>query len=595
MQARFLCGPAGSGKTFHCLEEIRASLKAAAEGPPLVFIAPKQSTFQLERQLLADRTLNGFSRLQILSFERLAGFVLEKFNVPPPEFLTEDGRVMVLRSLLLRHESQLKLFRGSARRPGFTQEVSRLLAEFQQHQVSATRLRKLGEDTNLRPELRDKLRELALLLEWYSSWLEDHKLRDGNCLLDEAAKILYKNAKNPAVSIGEFWLDGFAEMTPQEMDLVAALLPFCQRATLAFCVESAVVKEDTTWLSIWSGVGNTLQRCRQRIERLGFPIKVQMLTRNGEKSRFGRSNALRYLEANWEAGAPGGKFAGGEEGALRIVACANPEGEAVMAAREIMKFVRLGNRYRDCAVLVRNPELYHKTLSRTFRRYGIPFFLDRREGVAHHPLAELTRNALRVAAYDWQPEDWFAALKTGFCAAPESEIDRMENESLARGWRGKKWREPIQIPGEPLLEQSLERVRQKIVPPFEKVALRLAELKFQPTGKELADLIRRLWNDLRVKVTLDGWNVNETKEGCANLRPAVHATVWDEVSAWLGDVELAFSNEAIPIREWLPVLEAGLANLTVGVIPPALDEVLIGAVDRARNPELKFSLILGVN
>ena len=49
------------------------------------------------------------------------------------------------------------------------------------------------------------------------------------------------------------------------------------------------------------------------------------------------------------------------------------------------------------------------------------------------------------------------------------------------------------------------------------------------------------------------------------------------------------------MRDWLPILEAGLANLTVGVIPPALDQVLIGAIDRARNPDLKLALVLGVN
>ena len=67
------------------------------------------------------------------------------------------------------------------------------------------------------------------------------------------------------------------------------------------------------------------------------------------------------------------------------------------------------------------------------------------------------------------------------------------------------------------------------------------------------------------------------------------------MNAWLDNVALAFSDEALPLREWLPILEAGLANLTVGVIPPALDQVLIGAIDRARNPDLKLALVLGVN
>ena len=67
------------------------------------------------------------------------------------------------------------------------------------------------------------------------------------------------------------------------------------------------------------------------------------------------------------------------------------------------------------------------------------------------------------------------------------------------------------------------------------------------------------------------------------------------MNAWLDNLALAFPREALPLRDWLPILEAGLANLTVGVVPPALDEVLIGAIDRARNPTLKFALVLGVN
>jgi hypothetical protein len=52
VQARFLLGPAGSGKTFLCLKEIRDALRENSEGPPLILLAPKQATFQLERQLL---------------------------------------------------------------------------------------------------------------------------------------------------------------------------------------------------------------------------------------------------------------------------------------------------------------------------------------------------------------------------------------------------------------------------------------------------------------------------------------------------------------------------------------------------------------
>ena len=65
MQVKFVLGPAGSGKTYRCLEEIRTELKARPAGKPLLFLAPKQATFQLERQLLAEPGLAGYTRLQI--------------------------------------------------------------------------------------------------------------------------------------------------------------------------------------------------------------------------------------------------------------------------------------------------------------------------------------------------------------------------------------------------------------------------------------------------------------------------------------------------------------------------------------------------
>jgi ATP-dependent helicase/DNAse subunit B len=93
---------------------------------------------------------------------------------------------MVLRALLQRHADELKLFRSSARRTGFAQELGTLLAELQQHQFTPARLRELAAEKNLRRELRDKLHDLALLAEKYADWLREHELQDVNNLLDFA-------------------------------------------------------------------------------------------------------------------------------------------------------------------------------------------------------------------------------------------------------------------------------------------------------------------------------------------------------------------------------------------------------------------------
>jgi len=611
VQIRFLLGPAGSGKTFRCLSEIRAALAASPEGPPLILLAPKQATFQLERQLLADASLAGYTRLHILSFERLARFVFDELHNAPPKLLDEEGRLMVLRALLAKKRDDLKLFRASARLTGFAQQLSLVLRELQSNQLTPDALRQLAAQTRDTGGLSSKLHDLALLLESYLAWLSDHELQDANCLLSAATQALVspkskvQGPKSGASKmIGGLWLDGFAELSAQELALLAALVPHCESATLAFCLDPKA--QTDSWLSHWAAVQKTVEECRETLTAVpGVTISTEPLSRDVAKTRF-TTLALATIEQSWsqseltETRNPQPVTRPPDHAGLHLVACTDPDAEAIFAAREILKFIRTPrtdrtqNRFRDAAVLVRDLEKYHEPLQRVFSRYNIPFFLDRRESVAHHPLAELTRSALRTIVYQWPHDDWFAALKTGLVPVAELDVDRLENEALARGWKGAMWQEPIHIENQPRDSEELEKIRKKIIAPFRKLAAQLMAHQNRPTGPQLAAALRAFWQELRVEEQLQQWS-EETTAAAFSAPSSVHSTVWAQMESWLQNISLAFADEPLALRDWLPVLEAGLANLTVGVIPPALDQVLIGAIDRSRNPELKRAYVLGMN
>lgn len=477
MHVDFLLGPAGSGKTSRCLQEIRAAL-ADPDGPPLLLLAPKQATFQLERQILATGEIAGYARLQILSFERLADLVLEHFDGAPPRLIEEEGRLMVLRALLMEQQKALKIFHATARLPGFARQLSLLLRECQRSQISPDQLEKLSRKVSDHGPLGLKLADLALLLRAYLEWLEKQGLQDANCLLDLATDRLRlassptpAGADNPAsrggipafssFRLGGLWLDGFAEMTPQELDLLAAVIPSVDRATLAFCMDHQPM-EDPSWLSTWAVVGQTVRRCWHRLDGLpGVILRPTILARDSGTTRFTGSPALAHLEATWTVAEPrpfvwhaSDQPDGSPNGfPIQVIRCANVEAEAMVAAREVLNHVReSGGRYREVAVLVRSLEPYHVPLRRAFTRYGIPFFMDRREPAGHHPLAELTRSALRVAALRWQHDDLFSALKTGLIGVDEPWIDALENAALANGWTETAWLKPLQGPREHRLD-----------------------------------------------------------------------------------------------------------------------------------------------
>ena len=432
-----------------------------------------------------------------------------------------------------------------------------------------------------------KLQDLATLLRDYLDWLQSHELQDADRLLHFATETL--RSPHPPLSLGGIWVDGFAEFSPQELDLLVELLPHAPQSTITFCLDR-VPTGKVSWLSNGSMVESAYQECRKRLSKLpDCQVTQELLPRVADQGRFAHNPVLRHLEAHWADSEPGNPPANVLEKTLRIAECANPEAEAILAAREILRFVRNGGRYREVTVLARTLQPYHEILANIFNRYEIPCFLDRRESVSHHPLAELTRNALRTVAYSWAHADWFAALKTGLVPAGDDQIDELENEALARGWTGKTWQQPLSLPEFPELGRSLERLRLKIVPPFNKLALEMARRNNKPNGTKLAEGLREFWSALNVAETLQQWSIDEADQR------AIHLTVWEQMSAWLENVELAFPAESLPLREWLPVLDAGLAGLTVGVIPPALDQVFIGAIDRSRNPDIRLAIVLGMN
>lgn len=633
MQVCFLLGPAGSGKTWRCLREVRAALRTSAEGPPLLFLAPKQATFQLERQLLADPALAGYTRLQILSFERLAWFVLEHFAEVPPRLLSEEGRVMVLRALLRRHRQELRIYRASAHLPGFARQLGQLLRECHRHRLSPERLEAVaagqGEALHGQDTLGDKLRDLALLSRAYHDWLREHELEDADRLLDLATEALAASSPSPTspLRLGGLWLDGFAEMTPQELALLRAMVAMSERATLAFCLEGDADAQES-WLSPWSVVAQTYRRCLAEVTALAdAEIRIETLPRLAPEGRFRDCPALQHLAANWTrpgglAPPPGEVIEPATTDALRVVRCPTPETEVTVAAREILRWVRAGGRFRDCAVLVRSLDGYQHVVRRVFTRYGLPFFLDRRESIAHHPLAELTRCALRTVALGWRLDDWFGALKAGFAPVPETELDWLENQALARGWQGDVWLAPLVLADNPSLSGRLERLRRRLVPPFQRLRNTLAGPAAGPSGAQLAAALVALWNDLDAEQQLARWadeahvspprDLGHATEDNQDLShrsaprptnlaphpfelPAIHATTWEQMNDWAESLALGFGAETLPLREWLPIVEAGLAGLTVGVVPPTLDQVLVGAVDRSRHPDLKLAVVLGLN
>ncbi|MBW8865706.1 MAG: hypothetical protein JF609_12465, partial [Verrucomicrobia bacterium] len=142
--------------------------------------------------------------------------------------------------------------------------------------------------------------DLATMLRDYLNWLEQHQLQDADCSLSKAAEALQLSRSAPAeagatrFTVGQLWVDGFAELSEQELELLGQLFAHCNGATMTFCLDGLPKK--SSWLSTWSLTRKTFEDCRRKFAALaGVETRIEVLPRHPDRGRFFNNPVLQHL------------------------------------------------------------------------------------------------------------------------------------------------------------------------------------------------------------------------------------------------------------------------------------------------------------
>ncbi|MFO7247010.1 MAG: PD-(D/E)XK nuclease family protein, partial [Bacillota bacterium] len=630
MRLRLLLGRAGTGKTHTCLEEIVDRLqREGEEGPPLIFLVPEQATYQMERALLgrlgSGRPVAATTRAQVASFRRLEQRVLQEAGGAARPVPSELGKRLLLRLALSRCEDRLQVFRAGARRPGFLDRLSRTVRELRDQGVEAADLDRAArelQDTD--PRLAARLADLVTVLTGYESLLLE-RFDDPDRGLGAAAR---RVPAVPSLRGALVWVDGFAGFTPAEFAFLEALLGTASEMTVALCLDGRRrlgLPPDEA--DLFRQTHETYHRLVRLAERAGAAVsEVKVLDGDGPPPRFQDSPALAWVE-EWmfRPGHPGGAAPPAGE-AVSLVAAADPRREVEAVAQRIRRLCRdHGLRPREIAVVARSLEPYEAWIRRIFADYGIPCFIDRKGSLSHHPLVELVRSALEVVALDWPAEAVFRYLKTDLAGLERDQVDRLERYVLTHGIRGHWWYgdapwrfrrvyslevEPEDVEADPSAQEDMEwldEVRARAAGPLARMQERVGPARGEaPTGhgrphearrlpaRHLAAAVVDLLADLDAAAVMERW-VAEAEAAGDLLAAREHRQAWQGVAAVLETCAQVLGDEPLTLAEFRQVLESGLESLQLALIPPALDQVLVGSVERSRQPDVRAVFVLGAN
>ena len=616
MKLRFVLGRAGAGKTRRCLDEVRAKLKESPDGPPLVLLVPEQATFTTEYALLKDAGISGTMRAQALSFRRLAFRVMQETGGTALVPIGENGKNMLLFKLIHRHADRLRLFAGSAGQRGFVEKLNELLTEMKRYGVTPDGLDRLVEEAAIAsPDglLARKLHDIRLLYAELESALAGRYLD-----AEDGLSHLARGFGASGLASAEIWVDGFHGFTPAEYAALDALIRSARCVTVTLTLDRPYGPgEQPGELDLFRPTAETYIKLRELAERADVPVETVVL-RPDPSPRWADSPMLAHLERHYGTrtpmAAPDAWFDPEHPNCgLVIRAAANRRAEVDAAARDILRRVQEdGLRWRDIAVMVRNLSEYADLIEQTFSDYGIPFFLDQKSAIHHHPLVEFIRSALETVTMGWRHDAVIRCVKTELLTGPDSgfdrtDLDRLENYVLAAGIDGRRWLDPDSW--RPLVRDPLEdepgsaveedpdgfrrvlQCRERIVGPLERFGRALARAK---DVRAMCAALYDLLDAVGAADRLEAWSAEDAENGEV-LRSRAHRQLWDGVMHLLDQlVELA-GEERMPADLFAGMVETGLDSLRLGSVPPSIDQVLVGSLDRSRTGGVRVAYLLGAN
>ena len=134
MAVQFILGRSGSGKTTLCVRQIVEQLLKTDCEQKLILLVPEQATYQAERAILNSEGIEGYSRLQILSFERLNFLIGSRNN--PQQQLSKIAKQMILHRLLRKNKTHLSLFTSATNAIGLSQQLEKTITELNKFAAS---------------------------------------------------------------------------------------------------------------------------------------------------------------------------------------------------------------------------------------------------------------------------------------------------------------------------------------------------------------------------------------------------------------------------------------------------------------------------
>ena len=577
-----------------------------------LLLVPDQFSLQAERDAFFYLDKTGLMDLAVVDFSALGHKILKEVGGPVPPLIDKYGRHMLLTRILEESDDALKIYKGVRGKNSFVERVNMLISEMKRSEVSVDMLREVSESLEDSSFLKYKLKDIVTLFSLYEEAIAGKYLDSEDYITFYGDKML----DSSLVAASDVWVYGFDTFTPKNMLVLERILKTARSLNIVMTWEDAAktppersAKDDAgdpsqSGDAAWPGdagflaaddredlfslTGFVIRNLVEMAEDLNEEVTCQAITGSGRDNLW--SKTLREISVSQEDSLQE------KDPRITAVCTSNIYAEADRAAAYILQLVREhGYRFGDIVVVCNDTGLRSGVIRRTFVRWGIPVFIDQKRKVIQHPVVGFLLSLLEIIGSGYRDSAVMQLIKSGFLGLAEEEQDALENYVQQFKIRGTLWKKPFSRMGDNYTAEDLNRfneLREQVVSVIETARDRIG--KYNTAGEKIRGLYGFLADDFMMEDRIEAMAKAQQEAGFLD-GAAETGQSWNVICRIFDQIVETVGEERLSGRALRQIVEAGLAEMEIGIVPVNPDSVLVGTMQRTRVGRVKALLVLGAN
>lgn len=584
-----------------------------------LLLVPDQFSLQAERDAFFYLDKTGLMDLAVVDFSALGHKILKEAGGPVPPLIDKYGRHMLLTRILEESDDALKIYKGVRGKNSFVERVNMLISEMKRSEVSVDTLREVSESLEDSSFLKYKLKDIVTLFSLYEEAIAGKYLDSEDYITFYGDKML----DSSLVAASDVWVYGFDTFTPKNMLVLERILKTARSLNIVMTWEDAaktppersakddagdpsqsgdavtgscrhIACGDAGFLAaddredLFSLTGFVIRNLVEMAEDLNEEVTCQAITGSERDNLW--SKTMREISVSPEAPLQE------KDPRITAVCTSNIYAEADRAAAYILQLVREhGYRFGDIVVVCNDTGLRSGVIRRTFVRWGIPVFIDQKRKVIQHPVVGFLLSLLEIIGSGYRDSAVMQLIKSGFLGLAEEEQDALENYVQQFKIRGTLWKKPFSRMGDNYTAEDLNRfneLREQVVSVIETARDRIG--KYNTAGEKIRGLYGFLADDFMMEDRIEAMAKAQQEAGFLD-GAAETGQSWNVICRIFDQIVETVGEERLSGRALRQIVEAGLAEMEIGIVPVNPDSVLVGTMQRTRVGRVKALLVLGAN